>query len=98
MSLVGGQDTDTQIHHLEHVLLTSRTTSIGKIMTKSNGTSNLSEVCNGCPKVINGNCPYYASTKIWQRQGGCPFNAPVLGEKHVKLNPLKASKRARKKK
>lgn len=65
-------------------------------MTESNGTSNLLEgICDGCSHVVENNCGCYANTSIWKRLGSCPLNQKGRSELVAKINPLKASKRAR---
>ena len=63
------------------------------------------ENCQGCDrtKVIEGQtyCSSYAKPSAKWRHGGCNFATHVKAtldkEGHVKINPLKASKRAAKK-
>ena len=65
--------------------------------------------CIGCPKSkavnLDGLHPFIASVEEcgiydntnlgWVSRRGCSFNTHYKGEKVIKLNPLKASKRAR---
>ena len=58
-------------------------------------------LCDGCGKMFSDSnlgdvCIIYESPKAWKRKGDCPMktNKPVQAEVKVKVNPLKASKRA----
>jgi hypothetical protein len=68
----------------------------------------LPKFCNGCVKAdvtsMDGlhpfitavsKCSVYPITS-WVERRGCAFNATLTGARTIKLNPLKASKRARK--
>jgi hypothetical protein len=52
-----------------------------------------------CKKSINDVCQVYVRPDLafpLRRLGGCPFHQPVDVAKKTKVNPLKASKRAKK--
>jgi hypothetical protein len=58
---------------------------------------NIVEICTGCLKITDERCSVYASPAVWERKGGCPMktNKVLEVKKDKKINPIKASKRAK---
>ena len=59
------------------------------------------EFCKGCGKIENDYCKSYAHPQVkWEMTGACPLATHIekkAEEEKKKLNPIKASKKSKKK-
>ena len=71
----------------------------GKIIHERYFYPNLiNECCEGCERASHGHCKVYSNTILMWERGNCPMATHVhhKAEQKQKVNPLKASKKSKK--